>query len=141
MESTMSSRYWAVTVVAAGLLFNQGCAKDPNRGEIQGKVTLDSNPVDNGIIRLIPSDTRLSPTAANIRQGKFELRLPVATYRVEISWPKFPPETSAAGKFTTDLKEDYIIPELIPAKYNTKSELTFEVKPGLNEPWFELTSR
>jgi hypothetical protein len=137
----MSCRYWAVIVVAAGLLFNQGCTNGPTQGEIQGRVTLDSKPVEKGIIRLIPTDNRLSPTAANIRQGKFELRLPVATYRVEISWPKLPPETSAAGKFTTDLKEDYIIPELIPAKYNTKSELTFEVKSGLSEPWFELTSR
>ena len=128
-------------VVAAMLLGCHGCAKGPAIGEIKGMATLDGNPVEEGSIRFIPIDGRTSMGSGNIRQGRFEMRLPVKTYRVEISWPKLPAAGMPDDKYTSGRKDDYVIPERIPKKYNTESELTLEVKAGLNEPRFDLMSR
>jgi hypothetical protein len=127
-------------VMAVTLLCCQGCAKGPATGDIKGMATLDGNSIDGGSIRLIPVDGRTSMGSGNIEQGRFEMRLPVKTYRVEISWPKLPAAGMPDDKFTSGPKNDYVIPERIPKKYNTESELTFEVKPGLNEPRFDLMS-
>ena len=124
-------------VLAPGLVF-PGCNRGPAMGEIRGHVTLDGKPVEDGSIRLIPVDGNAPTGSGPVKAGDFSLRLPLSTYRVEISWPQEPPGGIPKDKFSQAV---YTIAELIPERYNKQSELTLEVKKGLNEPRFDLLSK
>ena len=62
-------------------------------------------------------------------QGAYDLTkdrgLPPGTYRVEIRWPK-PTGKTWVDPATNEPQQETV--EAIPAKYNTQSELTVEIK-------------
>jgi hypothetical protein len=60
-----------------------------------------------------------------------QLGAPVGRHKVTIFTP--PPETDGTGERAKV--------ELVPAKYNTNSTLTQEIKPGSQTINFELTSK
>lgn len=110
----------------------------PDLGEVTGVVVLDGNPVEGVSVQFIPEKGRSSNGLTN-EKGRFEL--------------SYLPQTKGAkvGKhkviIQTPVSEDEFDPEApkpvekIPAKYNTKSTLTAEVKAGENQLDFELTSK
>jgi hypothetical protein len=99
-------------------------------------------PLKEGVIRFVPADG-LGPTAeALIADGKFAERVPVGTHRVEISSPKLPKGVASQREMKRGtVDEGVALEELIPAKYNTQTELKAEVKSGVNEVKFELKSK
>jgi hypothetical protein len=123
---------------AAGLMFAaiisaiNGCGPRSDRLEINGQVTLDGDPLDNGSIRFASMNgAKLSASGAVITDGAYhipqEKGLPPGTYRVEISAPdtaaplvNYP---SAPGEPTGPPTA----PERIPPEYNTNSKQTIEV--------------
>jgi hypothetical protein len=124
-----------------------GCGRSKRLG-VEGTVTLDGKPLPNGNITLTPQQGTASPTAgAMVTQGEFSI--PAAggvlpgKFRVEIisrhrSGRKVP-DFRAPGHQgeLVDAEEQYL-----PAKYNSQSELTAEVKSdGPNKLKFELLSR
>jgi hypothetical protein len=115
-----------------------GCTSDSSQGNVEGTVTLDGQPLTSGIIRFVPVDGR-SPTAdATITEGAFSLKMPVGAKRVQIMAPK------VVGKRqmyqTPDSPTVDIVEELLPARYNVRSELTIDVKPGTQQGDYELVS-
>jgi hypothetical protein len=99
---------------------------------VNGEVTLDGAPLDQGAIRLTSTGSeKLFASGAVVRDGKFhvpqEKGLPPGTYRVEISSPDTaaPPVVykSAPGEPTLPPTA----PERIPPEYNSKSKQTIEV--------------
>jgi hypothetical protein len=99
--------------------------------------------VDDGGIAFISEEGGASHVRATgeIRDGHYDLdgsRGPYpGKYRVEIFWYKKTGRqiTSPSGKaFKNETKQ------AIPAKYNDKSELKVEVKPGRNTFDFDLKS-
>lgn len=112
-----------------------GCSKGPPVGDVYGEVTLDEKPVAEGSIRFAPIDEQAATAGALIVDGKFHALVPVSNHRVQISAAQLPP-----GGMTSRHEAPVTITELIPEKYNTKSELTLDVKAGRNEPQFHLKS-
>lgn len=106
-------------------------------GELRGQVTLDGNIIKQGSVRLASVDGQMPTGGGVIKDGSFNCRLPVATYRVEFSAVEAP----ANIPVSRDSDAEYTVTQLIPEKYNKKSELTWEVAPGLNERQFNLTTR
>ena len=115
-----------------------GCSGDNAVGTVSGEVTLDGRPLACGIIRFVPVDGK-SPTAdAGITDGKFAAAVPVGEVKVEITAPK------VVGKHkmydTADSPQVDAVTELIPPRYNVRSELKMTVRKGSQEKSFPLRS-
>lgn len=122
----------------AAVLFAAGCADDDGTGEVVGTVTLDGKPLDTGAVQFAPTDGK-SPTAgAPIRAGRFTARVPTGEMTVRVTAPKVVGKRKLYD--TPDSPEMPVTEELLPAKYNAKSELKTVVRPGRNAVTFDLTT-
>jgi hypothetical protein len=111
------------------------------REAISGTVTLDGRPLEKGMIQFVPAAGRGETQAgAPIDRGSYFIPRPEGPvpgrYTVLI--------TASDGDGTAPAgapgKQVPVPKELIPAKYNTKSTLTFDVKKGeKNVGDFQLT--
>ncbi len=114
------------------LLLSAGCGRE--KVAVKGTVTLDNIPLANGIIDFNPTDGKGANMGAAIKDGKYELVGDSAVLpgrkTIHIT------ATRATGKklaaFPLDPPEKYVdeIVQIIPAKYNTSSELTVVLEAG-----------
>jgi hypothetical protein len=147
--NNLRNNAWALRllrIIRASLLlplFLLGCDAGNGRIGLEGTVTLDGTPLDEGNIAFRPLPGTKGPTAGgSIKNGKYSVRsdegLFPGSYRVDIT------ASRKTGKKTKDLLMNMMIDELeqfLPAKYNTKSELTAEVTDrGTNHINFDLHS-
>ncbi len=126
--------YWISSSVMSG---GRGL---PELGKVSGVVTLDGEPLGGATVMFMPSAesdaeadaaSRISSSVGMTdEKGRYSLMYvkdvagaAVGKHQVIINAPK--PNGA----------------EALPRKYNTASELTFEVKPGSNEAPFELVSK
>ncbi len=117
-------------LAACCLLLLCGCEGSDGKRAVSGTVTLQGQPLDTGTITFLKLPEAQTPAgAALITQGKYDLPatqgLLPGNYRVKVNAiPEYhiTPEEYAAGK-TAPARVDRI-----PAKYNTASEETVEVK-------------
>jgi hypothetical protein len=137
---TLLRPYWCLLFLILGL---PGCG-DSNRGDLSGEVTLDGSPVESGAILLVPLDaTGGTLTGGAIDNGKFSLtgkQAPaVGLYRVEIRASRktgrlVQKAMGAPGERAEETAEG------VAARFNSASELTVEIKRGVNEKNFAVTS-
>jgi hypothetical protein len=132
------ARCCALWFISAAMIACIGCSGDSSVGTLQGLVTLDGKPLDSAQMRFSPIDGQSATSGCSVTNGKYELQLPVAKHRVEISATRMPPGGKAAEKHTS---VDFAIVQLVPSKYNSKSDLTIEVKAGRNAHNFDLKSQ
>jgi hypothetical protein len=107
---------------------------------VGGAVTFDGAPVDGGTITFVPEGGTESPRGAQIVGGKYVLKsengLAPGKYKVEIVWNKKTgktiPNPNDPGTTLDETKQ------IIPTKYNSKTELTAEIKSGSNSFDFDL---
>jgi hypothetical protein len=135
----MNARVLFSVVVSVMLaLACAGCKSDSSQGTVHGTVTLDGAPLASGIVRFVPADGRTATSDATIADGKFTANVPVGEKRVTISAPK------VVGKRkmyeTPDSPMVDVIEELLPARYNLRSELSITVSAGSQEAEYPLTS-
>jgi hypothetical protein len=115
-----------------------GCSADKML-PLTGTVTLDGTPLEKGTISLAPADSNGPTAEAIINGGKYSLKTMPGTKKVVIHGLKkvgtrlFHPEDPTSP--TVDVNE-----ETVPAKYNTTSQLTAEVKAGERTLDFALTT-
>jgi hypothetical protein len=129
-------------VVVLGLLASPGCGKpraEPRpAAEAEGAVSYDGEPVPSGIVSFVPLEGG-TESGAPVIKGKYRVEpdagLTAGKYRVEIRWGK------ATGEKIKDAgygQSPDVIAEGLPEKYNSKSILTADVKPGSNTIDFHL---
>ena len=114
-----------------------GCSSDTRHGVVSGSVTLDGQPIKTGIIRFVPADGQTATADAVIADGKFSADVPPGEKRVEISAPK----VVGKRRMMPESPEIEITEELLPARYNVKTELTLAVTAGGQSKDFELQSK
>jgi hypothetical protein len=128
-----------LAVVALALV---GCGSSASdRSRVHGAVSYDGEPVDDGGIAFLPEGGGASQARATgvIEGGHYDLdssRGPYpGKYKVEIYWNKKTGKKlhGPSGKSSKEERK-----QAIPDKYNEKSELRVEVKPGSNELNFHL---
>lgn len=112
-----------------------GCSKGKPMGDVRGKVTLNGEPLAQGAVQFVPVNGDTPTTGGVIRDGAFQVEVPVAKQRVKISSnvvdkEKTPPNATA----------DQIVMKSLPAKYNTHSDITLDVVSGANEVEYKLTN-
>ncbi len=114
-----------------------GCSSEGAKGTVEGTVTFNSQPLDEGLIRFVPVDGKTQPADGTITAGKFSVQVPVGDIRVEVRSPK------VVGKMqmyqTPDSPIVDRIEEAIPPKYNVNSELKMTVPKGKTEKQFDLS--
>lgn len=129
-------RWLALATVIAALPV--GCSSGDGKGHVNGVVTLDGTPLKEGAVRFVSLDGQ-SPTAgATIADGRFAAAVSPGAMRVEVSAPKVVGKQKMID--APGAREVDVVEELLPARYNVKSELTMEVQAGEQEHLFELKS-
>jgi hypothetical protein len=114
-----------------------GCSGDSKHAAVSGSVTLDGAPIQTGTIRFVPADGMSATADAIITEGEFTAAVPPGEKRIEISAPK----VIGKRRMMPDSPEISITEESVPAKYNTKSELTYSVTAGTQSKDFELSNK
>lgn len=123
-----------------------GCGGQDYKGEsrypLAGKITVNGEDLfEKGTISFLPESTdgKSRPSGGEVIDGKFEfsegMGANAGNYRIQISWHK------GTGKFAKDLDsgEMYEVREEgLPAKYNTKSELTVTIPSDDNRYDFDV---
>ncbi|MFO1020946.1 MAG: hypothetical protein U0903_09650 [Planctomycetales bacterium] len=126
------------------LAFTPGCARKPvpkvTLVPIEGKVTLNGQPLDNALIRFQPLDKTLGPAGVSpVKQGTYSLDqkhgVPIGELRVEIS--DLPP---ADGEPPPGERLAPKPPAIVPERYQTDSQLIVKTVPGPNKQDFKLTA-
>ena len=116
-----------------------GCPGFAAHGKVNGTVTLDDRPLKEGNVRFVPVDGKSQTASAKITDGKFTAAVPVGEMRVEFSAGKVVGKTKMYDSPDSPTVED--VWELIPERYNTKTELKIKVSRGTNEVQFRLKSK
>jgi hypothetical protein len=93
---------------------------------VTGTVTFQGKPLDQGSIQFYPTEGQSTFSGSSIENGNYrlppEFGLAPGNYTVRIN--------SAEGRASPDGLEVTDIKERIPAKYNTETTLSAEVKDG-----------
>ena len=123
-------------VVASSIL---GCSSEPAQSTVKGTVTLDEQPLANGLINFVAVDASAPTAEATITAGQFEAVVPPGEKRVEIRAPKVTGNRKMYD--TPDSPTVDVVAELLPRRYNVDSTLTMTVGDGEQEKSFELTGK
>ena len=134
------SSFFRCLLVAGAVLALAGCSSSSGRSRVEGTVRYGGEPVDQGGIAFVRegggSDPENRATGA-IQEGRYNLeKVPApGAYRVQIYWHKKTGRKIGPPDQATDERK-----QAIPPKYNEKTELKVEVKPGRNTLDFDLPS-
>jgi len=92
--------------------------------KLEGNVTFQDKPIESGEIVFVPADSKTPAVASKIEQGKYVCEVPPDANQVRVTAYREIP-----GKFDTSNpgQKNTLIEMYIPAKYNSKSELSAEV--------------
>lgn len=127
-------------LLCSAVLCLTGCGKSDTfeRTQVEGMVTLNGEPVNQGVITFIPTGKGAS-AGANLESGKFVI--PAETgpspgeYRVEID------SSVPTGKQILDTDGETMVDEFengIPPRFNRQTELKVTLKTGNNQHLFDL---
>jgi hypothetical protein len=114
-----------------------GCAGSAKKATVNGTVTFDNKPLKEGVVRFVPIDGQSQTTAANIASGRFTATVPVGEMRVEFTAPKLGKRLKAYD--TPDSPVVDVPEELIPERFNIKSDLRITVREGTQDATFPLS--
>jgi hypothetical protein len=135
----MTRRACGPAALAFALAWAGGCSDGPATGTVNGTVNLDGRPLKAGVVRFVPADGKSQTSSADVKDGKFTAAVPAGEMRVEFSAPK------VVGKVKMyDTPDSPVVDEtaeLLPDRYNVRSELRMTVKTGSQDETFELKSK
>lgn len=110
-------------------------------GYVEGTVNLDGKPLEGAVVTFIPEKGRPAYGRTNA-DGWYELQYTREEKGTLIGKNKVTISTERVGDPDSDDPElQKSVPELVPAKYNRKTELTADVESGSNTFDFELSSK
>lgn len=117
-----------------------GAASDdtPELGTVSGTVTLDGSPVPKATVTFKPEAGGRPSSGTTDDQGYYELQYSLNNNGAVPG--KHTVRITTATTITNEAGEDTDVPEKIPAKYNSETELTEEVKPTSQTIDFALKS-
>lgn len=135
-----SSRFCLVTaavhVLAFFAIFAPGCGgeKLPGLGQVTGIITLDGKPLPDATIQFTPAEAGATASfGMSDATGKYEL-----FYSRGNKGAKTGEHSVSITSFRDAGESGQVQKEMIPAKYNVKTELKETVKRGSNKIDFDL---
>lgn len=133
MPSILRAAFAALFLVSM-----MGCG-GPTEGTVSGTVTLDGEPLKDGIIRFEPTDGKSNPVDAPVSNGKYLVRLVPGTAKVVIRANKVVGKTKMYD--TPDSPTVDKVVELIDMPFNDASTLTLTVIAGPQTKDWEVKKR
>ncbi|MFO7906637.1 MAG: carboxypeptidase-like regulatory domain-containing protein [Planctomycetota bacterium] len=149
----------SVVALCVVCLTCMGCGPGgPELGKVSGKVTMDGEPLDNALVTFSPVEGGRSSSGKTDENGNYTLSFAdrtgavVGTHKVSVTtltevegedMSEVGSDSDAYMEQAMGGASDYdnaTVTEQIPAKYNTETELTFEVESGKNTHDIELSS-
>lgn len=129
--ATVSRTLALCVVLAVSAVVGCGGTTIP-RGAVEGTVTLAGKPLEEGVIRFVPTDGTTGPMVeTTIRNGRYALAKQsgpcIGTQRVEIVAFR-----KTGRKIINEGVETEEIVQVIPDRYNTASELRITITVGAN---------
>jgi hypothetical protein len=127
-----SSKHTAICSVVL-LVFCTGC--EGNRlKEIRGTVTYDEKPVKQGTITLLPPDGKGPTAAALITDGEYSVAVTLGPKQVKIEGF----EVKGMRRYPGSMMMCEDRRQILPERYNTKTELTSDITSGVRTYDFTL---
>lgn len=122
----------------AGLALSFSGCGDADVCHVSGKVTYNGQPVKAGMISLEPADGKSQPHGIPITDGRYisteNSRIEPGKYIVRITAPDLSRSNPNANVGPNDPVRPAV--PLVPVNWNVRSNLSLELKPGLNEANF-----
>jgi len=122
-------KHWILAALLVAMVCT-GCG--PQRATVSGNVTLNGQPLDKGVIYFNSQDlVSKENISADIVNGQYSAEVVVGPKQIQFLAPIVTgtrPEYVGPGAPLVEITE-----ERLPAKYNSASDLTFDVKAGKNE--------
>lgn len=126
-----------------------GSGDQPELGQVSGKITLDGEPLSGVAVVFQPDDGRPA-TGRTDAEGKYELTYIRKTLGTKVGLNRVEIAPDEEGEDEGEPDGDDTSPQpkqsvssrkpKIPARYNSRSELERDVKPGKNTFDFDLES-
>ena len=123
--------------MAGILLLLAGCAGDDTAGTVSGTVTLDGQPLKEGVIRFVPADGKTPTADAPITDGNFKATVPLGEKIVQITAPKVVGKIKMYESPDSPVVDKVI--ELLPPRFNVQSELRMTVVKGSQKKEFPVS--
>ncbi|MDZ7618637.1 MAG: hypothetical protein U1E05_16665 [Patescibacteria group bacterium] len=120
-----------------GLAVAAGCSGG-GPTSISGEVTLDGKPLEQGVIRMVAVDGKTPSAEAVIHEGRYRLQTVPGPKRIEVQGFRVVGRAHRNDDPSAPLEE--ITEPIVPAKFNTRSELLQEVSHRSTSYDFHLTS-
>lgn len=132
--SVGSKSLWLKGGWLVALLLSSGCTEP--MPEVSGTVRFQGKEIKEGAITFIPMDGKTPTAGGTIKDGQYLVRVPAGVMKVSISAPRVVGKRKLYD--TPDSPEMPVTLESLPARYNERTELQLEVKPGKNQKDFDL---
>ncbi len=133
-------RLLTVVSLLVSITSHLGCNRGPAEGTITGEVTFDGQPVKDGHVLFTPLDGNGQTGGGTIREGKLLAeKVPTGKMKVELHGNKVVGKRKAYDTPESPWEDD--VAELLPPKYNFKSDMTLEVKRGAQDVKYDLKSK
>jgi hypothetical protein len=139
MHPLKSFHLMGCLLIAATCFGAVGCGSGMAR--VEGKVTFDGEPVNRGMITFEPADGQGTSAGGNVENGQYSVEeVQPGPKLVRISAVKV---VGMRREYEADPNSPTteVTVDLLPERYNTKSELTLDVKAPVTEHNFELVSK
>jgi hypothetical protein len=116
-----------------------GCGGGPAQSKVKGTVSLNGKPLDTGVIHFYPQSDAGGPSAsADIKDGLYQLQTGIGPMKVVINSHQVIGKRKLYDTPDSPVVED--TRDILPARYNMKSELKADLVAGDNEVNFDLQS-
>jgi hypothetical protein len=122
------------------LLALAGCG-GASMADVHGTVKVDGEPIADGAILFSPENGKGQPAGGPIKDGQYSVKVQAAAMKVAIN--KFKLLKKVKLYNTPNVNYVQQNTEVLPAKYSdiAKTELRFDVRPGVNQKDWELPSK
>lgn len=138
-ESRIDRANFRLSLLLASVLFcSLGC-ETPTTALVSGSVSVDGEPAKVGAISFIPEDNIGTPVGTSIADGEYSLQVPFGMKKVEVRVSKVVGEKRLYKTPDSPVKE--IMTEALPPKFNSATELRFDVTPGEHQQDYHLETK
>ena len=130
-------RYSIATLALMLVAALAGCSGS-NLVEVHGTVQLDGKPIETGTVRMVAVDGKTPSAQTTIKNGEYRIEVAPGKKKVEIQGFRVIGQQRRNNDPTAPLED--VTEPIVPAKFNTRTELTCEVVAGNDTQDFDLKS-